>query len=155
MRVEAAAVMLERLAAVDWVAWEPAFEHAEERARLMREYLRRAARWAEAVGGADGWPFCDLAGSVDSGAEVEAGVAARLAGVVEGVGDGSNGAKICRAAVRWASLGEDVVVGYGLPDPYEPLVAMVELGGAVTMENGMIDFVTTRVRVRSWRDHLD
>ncbi|MGW4651608.1 hypothetical protein [Kitasatospora sp. NPDC004289] len=154
MSAEAALVMVERLAAVDWVAWEPAFEHAEERARLMREYLRRAARWAEAVGGTDVWPFFDLAGLVDPGVQVEAGVAGQLAALVERLGEGSGGARICRAAVRWASLGEDARCAVGLPDPYEPLVAMVERGGGVTLENGMIDFVTTRVRVRSWRDHL-
>jgi len=42
---------LERLRGVDWPGdWDHAFQHADSRRLLMREYLRRAALWARAYG---------------------------------------------------------------------------------------------------------
>ncbi|MDQ0787843.1 hypothetical protein [Streptomyces sp. B3I8] len=43
--------------------------HANSRALLMREYLRRAAEWAQVLGEREGWPFSDLAERVAPGVE--------------------------------------------------------------------------------------
>ncbi|GAA3001120.1 hypothetical protein GCM10020229_11720 [Kitasatospora albolonga] len=155
MNVKAAEVMLERLSAVDWVAWEPAFEHAESRARLLREYLRRAALWAEALGGAPSWPFFDIAGLVHPEGEIEPELTTKLEELIEEKVPGVTAPDACRSAVRWASLPEAEQLRFPqLPDPFEPLIRMFERGGGVSLENGMVDFVTTRVRIRDWQSNI-
>lgn len=46
-------------------------------ARLTREFLRRTARRACAVGAEEGWPFSDLAGALDPQVEVDRALRAR------------------------------------------------------------------------------
>jgi hypothetical protein len=51
---------LARLLAVDWTG-NASFDHVRSRARLMREYLRRASWWAQVVHAIEEWPFFDIA----------------------------------------------------------------------------------------------
>ncbi|GAA2451256.1 hypothetical protein GCM10010433_61580 [Streptomyces pulveraceus] len=50
MTADRARVLIERLRATDRSDDSTAYEHANARAPLMRECLRRAARWAQAYG---------------------------------------------------------------------------------------------------------
>ena len=73
----AAERMVERLLAVTWDV-DAAYKHSNSRARLAREFLRRTAQWAVAVGAEKGWPFSDLAGSLDPDVAVEPALLAKL-----------------------------------------------------------------------------
>ena len=75
--------VLERLRAIDWSDDSKAFEHANSRALLMREYLRRAALWARAYGAERSWPFFDIAEYVDAAVQTPPEVATTLAEVLE------------------------------------------------------------------------
>ncbi|MFC9751821.1 hypothetical protein [Streptomyces sp. NPDC056921] len=61
MADDRARAVIGRLRAVDRIDGSAAYEHANSRAPLMREYLRRAARWARAYGAEESWPFFDIA----------------------------------------------------------------------------------------------
>ena len=67
------AVTLSSLVAVDWKSdFMISLGYARSRARLMREYLRRAAWWAQELDATDKWPFFDIGGLLTP--EVHAGI---------------------------------------------------------------------------------
>jgi hypothetical protein len=127
--------VLERLRAIDWSDDSAAYEHANSRALLMREYLRRAARWAQAYNVEGTWPFFDIAEHVAPEVLTPSDVAAELEEVLTGLAP-SSFRNTCRGAVRWAVLqGTGGELPRDLPgDPYVPLLLMYERGGGYFVE---------------------
>lgn len=126
--------MLERLRAVDWSDDSTAFDHANSRALLMREYLRRSALWACAYGAEQSWPFFDIAEHVAAELETPPDVAAEVEEVLAGLAPTSL-KRTCRAALRWATLRDSRDdLPADLPDLYEPLLLMYERGGGYFLE---------------------
>ncbi|MFI6151161.1 hypothetical protein ACIBCA_00485 [Kitasatospora sp. NPDC051170] len=147
---------MDRLAHIKWNNLQGRNAHVASRARLMVEYLRRAALWAEVVGGPPRWPFFDLAGALAPEVRVASEVAEWVEGFllanVGGIGTGV----ACRAALRWATLRDTpgVQLPY-LPDPFEPLLLVYERGGEVIAdESGAFNFGGRAVRIRPWHEHL-
>lgn len=128
-------MVIERLRAIDWSDGSAAYEHANSRALLMREYLRRAAHWAQAYGVEESWPFFDIAEHVAPEVLTPSDAAAELEEAVTGLAPSSL-KKTCRGAVRWAVLrGAGGELPRDLPDdPYEPLLLMYERGGGYFVE---------------------
>ncbi|MFC6984180.1 hypothetical protein [Streptomyces cirratus] len=157
---------MDRIVAIDWRAAEHDVEHGASRARLMREYLRRAALWVRefqksdphpvfGVGRPENWPFFDIARRVDPRVRAEAALAARLDTFLAEHASGFLVGAASRAALHWASLPSESLGRFPpLPDPFEPLVLLLERGGGFCIENGFIDFVAHRVRLTSWQDHV-
>jgi hypothetical protein len=149
-----AELTIERLAAIKWTDWDVADRHAASRAALMREYLRRAALWAQKLGGTDIWPFFDIAAHVDPGLEVPDEILTRLERLLGDV-PGVRQEQFCRNVVRWSVLRES---GNSekecLEDPFEPLFLLYERGGMFVVENKVADFVFYRVRFLRWSDHV-
>ncbi len=146
---------LGRLKAVDW---EPGFDvslaHARSRATLMHEYLRRAALWAQELGGTTRWPFYDIAGRWAPDVDVPTEVAEELEKQI-GPHINSWDAVPSRAALRWAAmLDAGVSIPAHLEDPFEPILVMFERGGGQTTEAGFIDLGGSSVLQKTWRDHL-
>ncbi|MEU8462798.1 hypothetical protein [Streptomyces sp. NPDC029003] len=166
MSDEHAKVVVEKISAIDWRAAEESFEHGTSSARLMREYLRRAAIWVQElqkaqpdplfdVAQSDRWPFFDLARYVDPSVRPDSELAAELDAFLAEHSSSLLTGRICRAALNWASLSPEALAGFGdLPDPFEPLLLVFERSGAFWIENGFIDFVASRVRLGSWEDHV-
>ncbi|MEU9120036.1 hypothetical protein AB0C96_09265 [Streptomyces sp. NPDC048506] len=126
--------VLERLRAIDWADDAAASDHANSRALLMREYLRRAALWARTYGAEQSWPFFDIAEHVDAELQTPPDVAAEVEEILAGLASTSL-KRTCRAAIRWAALRDtrdDLPAD--LPDPYEPLLLMYERGGGYFLE---------------------
>ncbi|MEU9718057.1 hypothetical protein [Streptomyces sp. NPDC047976] len=154
-----------RVTAIDWRAREHDFGHGPECARLLREYLRRAALWVRElqtdrpgdffdVGQPDRWPFFDLARRVDPSVRADPELLARLDGFLAVHASSPLTGRICRAALNWASLPAGALAPFaGLPDPFEPLVGVFESGGGFWIENGFVDFVECRVRLGTWQEH--
>ncbi|MFJ2630284.1 hypothetical protein ACIO6T_45155 [Streptomyces sp. NPDC087532] len=82
-------VVIERLHTINWSDDSAAYEHANSRALLMREYLRRAARWAQAYGVEKSWPFFDIAEHVAPEVRTPSDVAAELEKVLTGLAPSS------------------------------------------------------------------
>ncbi|MFD4942201.1 hypothetical protein ACFVYE_02230 [Streptomyces sp. NPDC058239] len=145
--------VLERLRAIDWSDDLKAFEHANSRALLMREYLRRAALWARACGAEQSWPFFDIAEHAAEAIQTPPEVAAALEEVLSGLAPAS--LKItCRGAVRWAALRQAQVEWPGdLPDPYEPLLLMYERGGGYFLEE-FVDLNGVMIRLGNVESNL-
>jgi hypothetical protein len=146
--------VLERLRAIDWNDDSAAYEHANSRALLMREYLRRAAHWARAYGVEKSWPFFDIAEHVAPEVPTPADVAAELEEVLTGLAPSSL-TKTCRGAVRWAALrGAGGELPPDLPDdPYEPLLLMYERGGGYFVEE-FIDLNGAMLRLGTVESNL-
>ncbi|WP_435242956.1 hypothetical protein [Streptomyces cucumeris] len=128
-------VALERLRAIDWSNDAEAFDNANSRALLMREYLRRTALWAQAYDVGDTWPFCDVAEHVAPEVQLAPELTTELDEVLVGVMPFSL-QRMCRAAVRWAAVRQaEIDLPKALPDePYEPLLLMCERGGGYFIE---------------------
>jgi hypothetical protein len=145
---------LARLQAVDWKG-DSGFDHRRSRVRLMAEYLRRAALWAQALNVTNEWPFFDIAGHVDPSVHVPADQAKDLEGLIDR-GIGWDSVKTAsRAALRWAALLDaNSPLPSGLEDPFEPLLLMFDRGGGWTIEAGFIDVDGAALRQQTWLDHL-
>lgn len=135
----AAERMVERLLAVRWDD-EAAYAHQRSRARLTREFLRRTAQWAQALGAEEQWPFGDLAGALDPEVAVDPALLARLEIDAATVGAYPIRPAHAAAIVRWAALGDLPRQRFPqLDDPYEPMLVMFGRGGGYSMANGFIE----------------
>jgi hypothetical protein len=149
-----AALVLSRLVAVDW-SGDTAFDHPRSRVRLMKEYLRRAAHWAQAYQATEHWPFFDIAALVAPEVRVPGELAVELDALIRARIGWPSVAAACRGALRWAAVKDaGAPVPAELPDPFEPLLSLFERGGGFTTEHGFVDLGGASVRIQSWREHL-
>ncbi|MET8183176.1 hypothetical protein [Streptomyces sp. NPDC005336] len=147
--------LVKRMLAVAWTDWDTADHHAVSRSRLMREYLRRSALWAQALGGADAWPIFDIAARVDPSVRADAKLVEQLEGFLEDHVPGLATRAACLAALHWAALRETLYTPpTDLDDPFDPLLMLFERGGGFFIDKGVIDFLFVRVRVGKWQDHV-
>ncbi|MEU6294432.1 hypothetical protein [Streptomyces erythrochromogenes] len=130
MTERAASVMLNRLRAVQWVGdWDHVLARVVSRRVLMREYLRRAALWAQEYAAESAWPFFDVTPYMDPGFRLPPATAAELEAYLSRV-PGSELRETCAGAVRLADVRERNPAALpDLPDLYEPLVLFYERGG--------------------------
>ncbi|MDH6227251.1 hypothetical protein [Streptomyces sp. MJP52] len=133
---ETAHEAFDRLRAVDWYGdWDVSTAHTRSRALLMREYLRRAALWAQTYGREEDWPFFDVTEWVDPSFRLEAELEGELEDFLDQKVPTPSTSRACRGVVRWAAL-KDRAEGSAaeLPDPYQPLLLMFERGGGYSIE---------------------
>lgn len=128
--------MLNRLRAVEWLGdWDYVFGHVMSRRLLMREYLRRAALWAQAYSAEDAWPFFDVTEYVAPDFRLSPEVATELEEFLTKV-PGHALKRTCAGAVRLADLRVQNSAWHpDLPDLYEPLVLFYERGGEFLQDN--------------------
>ncbi|MGW7087466.1 hypothetical protein ACWGH2_28755 [Streptomyces sp. NPDC054871] len=146
---------LERLRSVDWPGeWEYALEHPQSRRLLMREYLRRAALWAQEYGAEAAWPFFDVTGYTDPNFQLPPEIATELDGLLNTVASSTIG-KTCSGAVRLAALRASDATIPDLPDLYEPLLLFYERGGEFLADGaGFLDLTGVSIQPRSLQDNL-
>lgn len=148
--------MLNRLRDVEWIGdWDYVMGHVMSRRLLMREYLRRAALWAQAYSVEDEWPFFDVTEHIDPEFRLSPEVAAELEGFL-GTVPGGLLRSTCAAAVRMADLRAQTLAELpDLPDLYEPLVLFYERGGEFVYDNGGgLDLTGVSFRPKGLQDNL-
>ena len=150
------AATLSRLLAVDWDGdFTISLEHARSRAKLMREYLRRAAWWALELDATGKWPFFDIAGQLAPNVQAPPELAEELEAMIHDRVGWPSLRVINQAALRWAALLDaGIPVPPQVDDPFEPLLLMFERGGGFTTEAGFIDLGGSSILRKTWRDHL-
>jgi hypothetical protein len=147
---------LSQLLAVDWGGdFDTELRHARSRAKLMKEFLRRSAWWADYLNATSEWPFFDIAGHLAPDIEPPADLSKQLEeSIAERTGWPSH-RTVARAALRWAALLDAAApLPPGLEDPFEPLLLMLDRGGAWMTEAGFIDLGASSILQKAWRDHL-
>jgi hypothetical protein len=161
-------------AAVDrcWnIEWRENPARLESTMALIREYLRRSAVVAEAVGETPNWPWFDAAARLtlpgvdrrflpayvflDAEPQYERpGVDPREDRVIalnQHMNEGSGrqswyGRHSCWWYIRWAAIkNHPALAPLSLPDLYEPLIVLYERGGSFHPHHGDIDFFPNRV----------
>ncbi|MFB6722816.1 hypothetical protein ACFCV3_21745 [Kribbella sp. NPDC056345] len=148
----AAERMVERLLAVKWDD-DAMSAHHRSRARLAREFLRRTAQWAQALGAERGWPASDLAGALDPDVAVDPALLAKLE-----LDETSSDLfpvpeDIAPLMVRWAALGDLPRQRFPeLDDPYEPLVEFFARGGGYAYGPGELDLGFASIPLRKVAD---
>jgi hypothetical protein len=147
---ESVRAMAERLLAIDYR------RHGDKswsKAALLREYFRRAARWADAYGCDTRVPFFDIALCVDPQVRAAPEV---VDGVVNGVRPDARNAitKVAPFILQWAALraAPDFALPSGLEDPFEPLILVFERDGGFHTENGEANLEYRAVPLRTWRE---
>jgi len=130
-------IMLDRLRSVEWIGdWDYTMGHMMSRRLLMREYLRRAALWAQAYSAEDEWPFFDVTEHIDPEFRLSPEIGAALDKFLGTVPEWFL-RDTCAGAVRMAELRLQKQAGLpDLPDLYEPLVLFYERGGEFLYDNG-------------------
>ncbi|MEJ3743600.1 hypothetical protein WEI85_09955 [Actinomycetes bacterium KLBMP 9797] len=146
-----ALAMAARLMAIDWRGSD---ERTRSRVVLMREYLRRAAWWAQRVGHPELWPFFDIATYVDAGVRADPALVKKVEDALNEVGSWSDVRLTCLWALHWAALRDaSGVVLPELDDPFEPLIRMYERGGGFCEEHVFIDVDRAGIPRRTLLDH--
>lgn len=122
------------------------------RVGLMQEHLRRSALWARALDAPD-WLFVDVAERVDPGVRAPAWLLDESFPEFCGSPEALLFRRSAGHALHFEAL-RDARIGLpGLPHPFNPLIAMYELGGGFTFAaNGTVVVDGTGV-VPMIRDH--
>lgn len=123
---------------------------------LLRLYLRRAARWAIALGCEDAWPFFDIAARACPGVRAPENEVLALASHLRALLLPERVVQGCIWALHWEHVRRrDEVACVGLDDPFEPLLAIFELGGTFTTVHGWVDVGGAAFRLGRLTDHFD
>ena len=143
--VQAAAA---RLSSVDW---QRHGYRTWSKGKLMLEYFRRAAQWAEAYQCDTRVPFFDIAACVNPAVRADQQVVDQ---VLAEVGKGGwNVKQVTPLILHWAALrptlGDELP--QGLDDPFEPLMLLFERDGGFHTENGSVELEYASVPMRDWR----
>jgi hypothetical protein len=130
---------------VDRIESHPGYDarkrYRASRARLAAEYVRRTALWVDHYQWANTWIAFDLAEAVDADYRAPLQAEAELRRLARRLGGGPVG-KALQGAVRLAAMRDDQAITLpDLPDPYEPLLILLERGGAFGTEMGGLDFI--------------
>lgn len=156
MTSQTAFLTLERLRAIEWPGdWDHALTHAPSRRLLMREYMRRAALWAQAYASESAWPFFDVTDYVDPNFRLPSELATELDEPLKGIAS-SPIQKTCLGAVRLAWLRDQKSATLpDLADLYEPLILFYERGGEFLSDNaGFLDLTGVSIKPMSLQDNL-
>jgi hypothetical protein len=149
---DAVAAMAARLRAIDWEGHDL---HTLSRVRLLREYLRRAAQWAEAFGCTDQWPCFDIAACVDPTVRADTDTARELREHLVSARAGWYAKQIGVWALHWAALKSSAADHLpNMEDPFEPIIVMYERGGDFYSEQGFLQVDARSLRRKSWQEHL-
>lgn len=120
----------------DFIEYLPDYEDINM--TLAREYVRRAALWAQALDCREHWPFFDAVRRMDPGFELREVTAKALRDRLEKT-VGARMILLMEAAIRWeAYRGEARATLPDLPDLYAPAVAMYLHHGSIHAEHHMI-----------------
>jgi len=143
---------LERLLGIDW---RPNDERLKSQVALVREYLRRAALWADRLQMAEEWPFFDVALQIDPSIRADPEYVTTLRARLTGIPLHPKVKATSEWSLHWAALkAASRTAQFDLPDPYEPLLRMYERGGSFYTEHGFIVIGPASVWKGDWRDHL-
>ncbi len=124
--------------------------------RLVREHLRRSARWAVALGCEERWPFFDVAAEVCPELQPPEADVIALEARLRTTNLSARVARSCLWALRWERVKDlPIVTRYELPDPFEPLITLFELGGSFWTEHGYVDVGGGAFRLGRLTDHLE
>jgi hypothetical protein len=136
------------------ITWEPSYDHEKSRVHLMKEYLRRAAWWADATN-SDWYPFFDIAAAVDPTVRADGAVVEQVSVKLSRSHQDLMVTRACVNALHFAAV---LDAGVPLPDapelPYEPLLMMFERGEGFRQETGFLDVDTVGVRIGKLEDNL-
>ncbi|GAA1603941.1 hypothetical protein [Catellatospora bangladeshensis] len=119
---------------LETIDWDGDYTRSGSRIQLMQEYLRRAALWAQALDCPNRWPFFDIAAYVDPSAHVDEGYFSQLRSRLGGAGAIHPTLNLIRYMLNFTVL---EFRPPGLPDPFEPLLRVLERGGNVNRTHGI------------------
>ncbi len=98
---------------------------------LFKEYARRMALWAEALHlSRSDWLLTSIAQQITPNLVLSANEMAELDTYFAEYGIHPPLARVLESSVAWSHVAKsDIVKGYQLPDPYEPMLIFFERGG--------------------------
>jgi hypothetical protein len=146
---ESVQAMADRLRAIDY---ERHGDKAWSKAALLREYFRRAARWADAYACEARTPFFDIAACVNPHVRADQAV---VNSVLQDVESGTRNAitRVAPFILHWAAA--RAAAGDNVPpqleDPFEPLILLFERDGGFHTENGEVNLEYLAAPMRGWR----
>ena len=146
--------LLKQLLGIQWYADEAPGDgvEADFRVSLAKEFLRRSALWAKALGHAGEWPFFDVAALAVPGVRAAPDDLAALHAALDGRLS-SQHLRWCEWMLHWeAAQRAGVDRPQAPPDPYRPLLRIFERGCSVMRHHGDLLIGAASIPLRA-RDH--
>lgn len=124
------------------IQWTGSYDKNRSRVALLREYLRRAAWWADAMK-TEQYPFFDIAEEINPKVRADPAQVQRVEADLNSKMVGVLARRTCARALHFAAL---LDAGTKLPkvpgsvaQPFEPLLMMFERGGGFRLEGKLIE----------------
>jgi hypothetical protein len=135
------------------IKWEIDNSKTPSQIALMKEYLRRAALWADRVNPEEEWPFFDVGLYFAPDVRAPKEILDRMQEGLSGRGLSMRDSKTCAYYLHWMALCDaGRLEGIYLPEPYEPLIVFYERGGSFTVEHNFIEIgLLNPVMITNWR----
>ncbi|MEY9214289.1 hypothetical protein NI17_020545 [Thermobifida halotolerans] len=141
--------LAERIRNIDWTE-RPGYRPSQ--VNLMREYLRRSARWSEETGSL--WPFDDFARRIDFDVRADQKIVEEMQESLPTLVFPMV-VRTCSWALHFEALRDAEIQIPDLPDPFEPLLLMYERGNSFSMEGtGYVEVGTTAIPKWSKDEYL-
>ena len=150
------AITRQRIGAIDW-APQLASDRRRSRVLLMKEFLRRSARWALLLDCPGRWPFFDLSSCYLDGAALPDLEPLRLPPSLSSLiratlqwmlRDAARRERLKDASSNIALVRSRIEITTPLPPLYEPLLRFYERGGGFRKEAGFVDVDGAGIVVR-------
>ncbi|MBL1179337.1 hypothetical protein [Pantanalinema sp. GBBB05] len=139
------------------ITWQPDDSQIDIHIALMHEYLRRSSLWAKALN-CNGrvTPFFDIADRVAPDVRAEPEIVEALLRHLKQIPLNGLVQRTCEWALHWAAISDtSQVKQLTLPEPYEPLLVLLERGGTFRRETGWIDIVGHGIATLNWLDYAE
>ena len=124
---------LQRLRRIDWGACEEKPSNVE----LVKEYLRRSAKWSDALGREEQRLIFNIAYAI---MPLPESVIAEIDDLVGEIGFPKPIiSRLCSYYLQWELVNDSAnLTRFALPSPYEPLILAFERGGWLMVEQGIL-----------------
>jgi hypothetical protein len=147
--------MYQRILAIDW---QKNCLDSDFHVKLMAEYLRRSALWRNALQPSQtAQPLrFDIAACIDPTVRADSDLVEALLDHLNQFPISLVVKQVCEQALHWAAIRDTAQVQqFSLPDPYEPLLLLLEHNGIFSTEHGWIDVAGAGFQIRNWRDYAE
>ena len=109
---------------------------------LFKEFCRRMALWSDTMFLKDHWPLFDITSNIDSSWEIDYNQLSDYLKEKNITIFSPTSNQIIKWFIHWeGNKNKELIKQFNLPDPYEPVITLLERGGDIHKEGGFFEFL--------------